>query len=63
LNILQYERELLRSQARRTLKQEDTMSKHLSTPISRLVCFGSAKAVTLAGDIGEPEPDVGQLFE
>ena len=38
------------------------MSKHLSNPVCRLICLGGAKAVTLAGDVGEDEPDIGQKF-
>lgn len=38
------------------------MSKHLSIPTSRLICLGGAKAVTLAGDVGEDEVDIGQKF-
>ena len=35
------------------------MSKHLSNPVSRLICFGGAKALTLASNVGEPEFDIG----
>jgi len=37
------------------------MSKHLSNPVSRLICLGSAKALTNAHLIGdaEGEPDNG----
>jgi len=35
------------------------MSKHLQQPSSRLVCFGSARTVTMATEIGLPEVDVG----
>lgn len=33
------------------------MSKHLANPITRLICFGSAKACTNAGIEGDPEVD------
>lgn len=33
------------------------MSKLLKTPVSRLICFGGAKAHTNTVDIGEPELD------
>jgi hypothetical protein len=35
------------------------MSKRLMTPMSRLICFGSAKAVTQSTNVGEPEFDIG----
>jgi hypothetical protein len=31
------------------------MSKHLSTPVSRLICLGGAKLVTNAGYAGNQE--------
>lgn len=33
------------------------MSKHLSNPTSRLICFGGAKACTNATDVGHDEDD------
>lgn len=33
------------------------MTKHLSTPTSRLICLGSAKACTNAIDVGHDEDD------
>lgn len=35
------------------------MTKSLSSPVSRLICLGSARALTLATEIGEPELFVG----
>jgi hypothetical protein len=35
------------------------MSKHVSLPTSRLICFGDAKASTNATIVGDPEFDVG----
>lgn len=35
------------------------MSKRLQQPVSRLVCFGSARQATMAVEIGEPELVVG----
>jgi hypothetical protein len=38
------------------------MSKHVSLPTSRLICFGGAKACTNAVINGEGEQDLGYGF-
>jgi hypothetical protein len=37
------------------------MSKHVETPTSRLICFGSAKACTNGFDGRDLEDDVSQI--
>ena len=39
------------------------MSKHLSSPTSRLICFGGAKLSTNATNVGDLEFDIGPGLE